>query len=291
MTSANPAPAGSKRRPARLIALAAVVLALVGAVLIVVAVRTSRPGPPQPAAAAAGSIDPYAGSAASIATSPSGASSSASPSSAPLVSTPGNSAPATPRPAPKSVSAPKPTAAVAPSTTAHPTTVTHPAPATKGPILPGSVPVSLSIPALNVTSSLLQLGLNPDGTVAVPDLNDPDSKAGWYKYSPTPGSLGPAIILGHIDSAKYGPGVFYHLGDLQPGNLIDITRGDGTVAVFRVDGVRSYPKNDFPTPTVYGNLDYAGLRLITCGGVFDPDAHSYESNIVAFASLVSSHRA
>ena len=290
MTSADPGRAASKRRPARLIALAAVVLALVGAVLIVVAVRTSRPGAPQPAAAAAGSIDPYANSSASIAASP-------STSSPPPVSTSQTAAPATPSPAPKSStapragSAPKPTTPVAPSTTARPTTVTHPAPAPKGPILPGSIPVSLSIPALGVTSSLLQLGLNPDGSVAVPDLNDPDSKAGWYKYSPTPGSMGPAIILGHIDSAKYGPGVFYHLGDLQPGNLINITRGDGTVAVFRVDGVRSYPKNDFPTPTVYGNLDYAGLRLITCGGVFDPDAHSYESNIVAFASLVSSHRA
>ncbi len=285
MTSADPTRATPKRRTARWIALAAVLLALVGAVLIVVAVRTSRPGAPQPAAAAAGSIDPYAGS----------GSSSSAPSS-PSVSTSPSATAATPStepttsPAPKASSAPRPSAS-APRSSAHPTTVTHPAPAPKGLILPGSVPVSLSIPALGVTSSLLQLGLNPDGSVAVPDLNDPDSKAGWYKYSPTPGSLGPSIILGHIDSAKYGPGVFYHLGDLKPGDLVDITRGDGTVAVFRIDGVRSYPKDDFPTPTVYGNLDYAGLRLITCGGVFDPDAHSYESNIVAFASLVSSHRA
>ena len=288
MSSADPTRPTPKRRTARWVALAAVLLALVGAVLIVVAVRTSRPGAPQPAAAAAGSIDPYA-TTGSSSSAPSAAS-SPSASTSPSASAASPSAAPTPSPVPKASIAPKATS-TAPRSSAHPTTVTHPAPAPKGLILPGSVPVSLAIPALGVTSSLLQLGLNPDGTVAVPDLNDPDSKAGWYKYSPTPGALGPAIILGHIDSAKYGPGVFYHLGDLKPGDLINITRGDGTVAVFRVDGVRSYPKNDFPTPTVYGNLDYAGLRLITCGGVFDPDAHSYESNIVAFASLISSHHA
>ncbi|MEO7126970.1 MAG: sortase, partial [Nakamurella sp.] len=107
----------------------------------------------------------------------------------------------------------------------------------------------------------------------------------------TPGSLGPSIILGHIDSRKYGPGIFYHLGNLRPGDTIDVTRKDQTVAVFRVDGVRTYSKDAFPTLEVYGNIDHAGLRLITCGGTFDPSKHSYESNIVAYATLVSSHPA
>ena len=72
---------------------------------------------------------------------------------------------------------------------------------------------------------------------------------------------------------------------------MDITRKDGTVAVFQIDGVRSYPKDQFPTKDVYGNIDHAGLRLITCGGTFDPDKGSYESNIVVYASLKSSHKA
>jgi len=101
--------------------------------------------------------------------------------------------------------------------------------------------------------------------------------------------VGPAILLGHIDSKKYGPGVFYDLGRLKPGQEVDVTRQDGTVAVFAIDQVRVYPKDNFPTKDVYGNIDHAGLRLITCGGTFDPTKHSYESNIVAYASLVSSH--
>ena len=80
--------------------------------------------------------------------------------------------------------------------------------------------------------------------------------------------------------------MFYSLGALNPGDQVEIGRQDGSVAVFQVDGVRTYEKDLFPTLEVYGNIDHAGLRLITCGGVFDPDAGSYESNVVAFASLV-----
>ena len=152
--------------------------------------------------------------------------------------------------------------------------------------LPVSAPVSVSVPAIGVDSTLVELGRHPDGTVEVPSLDDPDAKPGWYRDSPTPGALGPAIILGHIDSRRFGPGVFYDLKDLRPGDGINVTRADGSVAHFRVDSVRAVAKSDFPTLEVYGNLDHAGLRLITCGGEFDPDAAGYESNIIVFASLV-----
>ncbi len=167
-----------------------------------------------------------------------------------------------------------------------------PASSPTGPlVLPGSVPVSVRIPSIGVDSSLLQLGLNPDRSIQVPPLLEKDSHAGWYKYSPTPGQLGPAVILGHVDSAKYGRAVFFELGALQPGATVEITRTDGTVAVFTVDRVVSYPKTKFPTDAVYGTIDHAGLRLITCGGTFDPTAGSYESSIVAYATLTSSHPA
>jgi hypothetical protein len=176
---------------------------------------------------------------------------------------------------------------------AGPTTLTEssPAPAPGPLLLTASPPVSVAVPAIGIDSSLIDLGLNADGTIEVPSLDDPDSKPGWYTGSPTPGALGPAIILGHIDSRQFGPGVFYSLQDLQAGDGIEVTRADGTVAQFAVDNVRTVPKSNFPTLEVYGNLDHAGLRLITCGGEFDPDARSYESNVIVFASLVGSRSA
>ena len=174
-----------------------------------------------------------------------------------------------------------------------PTTTTtapaQPPAATSGPILSRSLPVSVSIPAINVQSSLQSLGLNPDGTLAVPQPGPNYDEAAWYDGSPTPGELGPSVIEGHIDSAANGPSVFFNLGALQPGDEIDVTRADGTVAVFTVSGVRQYSKDAFPTSTVYGNTTFAALRLITCGGAFDSATGSYVNNTVVFASLSSSH--
>jgi sortase (surface protein transpeptidase) len=161
-------------------------------------------------------------------------------------------------------------------------------PAARGPVLPRALPTHLDIPSIGVHTDLLQLGLNPDHTVQVPPLSR-NSLAGWYKYSPSPGQLGPSILLGHVDSAEYGPAVFFRLGALRPGDTLSVGRADRTVAVFRVVRVVSYPKEHFPTLEVYGNTDAAALRLITCGGRFDFSTRSYESNIVAFAVLTGSH--
>ncbi len=152
------------------------------------------------------------------------------------------------------------------------------------PAAPVAAPVSVTVPAIGVEAPLLDLGLNPDGTVQVPPL-ERDDKAGWYEPGPAPGEIGPAVILGHVDSAEWGPGVFFDLGALAPGEEISVTRADGSVAVFAVDRVEVHRKDDFPTIAVYGNTDDPQLRLITCGGAFDPAARSYEDNIIVFATL------
>jgi len=153
--------------------------------------------------------------------------------------------------------------------------------------MPAAVPTRLQIPAIGVDSTLMDLGLQADGTLEVPPSGFP---AGWYTGAPTPGELGPAIIAGHVDWAGK-PGVFYDLRGLAAGDRIEITRQDGSTARFRVTRVARYAKDAFPTAAVYGDLDHAGLRLITCGGAFDPQARSYQDNLVAFAELVGSHPA
>ncbi|WNV77684.1 class F sortase [Geodermatophilus sp. DSM 44513] len=164
------------------------------------------------------------------------------------------------------------------------------APAQPVPPLPAAVPVRLEIPAIGVTSDLLQLGLHPDGTVEVPPL-DADAPAGWYRHSPTPGEVGPAVVLGHVDSAEHGPGVFFGLGTLVPGDTVEVTRSDGTAAVFTVERVESHPKTSFPTADVYGDTAHAALRLVTCGGAFDDRSRSYLDNVVVHASLTDTRPA
>ncbi|MCE7005851.1 class F sortase [Kibdelosporangium philippinense] len=149
--------------------------------------------------------------------------------------------------------------------------------------LPASVPTHVSIPKIGAESSLVALGLNPDQTIEVPPVSQP-MQAGWYDQAPTPGELGPAVILGHVDG-NHQKGIFYRLKDLAQGDEIFVTRTDGTKAKFVVDQVKQVSKDDFPTDEVYGNTTKPELRLITCGGAFDKNAHSYKDNIVVFASL------
>ena len=161
-------------------------------------------------------------------------------------------------------------------------------PTTRGLILSRSRPLRLRIPAIGVDSALGKIGLNRQGQIVTPPLVR-DSHAYWLTVSPTPGQLGPATIIGHVDSAAYGPGVFFKLGALRQRDKIYLTRADGTVALFEVEKVAEYSKATFPTQKVYGNIDHAGLRLITCGGTFNQAIGSYESNIVVYAALVSAH--
>ena len=114
---------------------------------------------------------------------------------------------------------------------------------------------------------------------------EPALGAGWYDLGPAPGQVGSAIIVGHVDWSGHA-GVFYRLRDLKPGAQINVTRADGSVAVFRVSSIQEFPKTAFPTTLVYGNTAYAGLRLVTCGGAFNSKLHSYDDDIVAFAELV-----
>ena len=142
-------------------------------------------------------------------------------------------------------------------------------------------PTYIIIPSIGVRSRLVRLGLNPSGTLQVPPTA---SVAGWYTGSSRPGAIGAAVIAGHIDSLT-GPGVFYRLRQLRHGRLVYIRRSNGSLAVFRVTAVREYLKADFPTLAVYGPAPTAQLRLITCGGSFDPVTGHYLSNVIVYASL------
>ena len=153
-------------------------------------------------------------------------------------------------------------------------------------VLPEAAPVSLDIGAIGVHSRLHDLGLDENGAIEAPSGVRYD-EAAWYRHSPKPGSLGPSIILGHVDSAANGPSVFFRLAELVRGDRISVTRADGSTARFVVESIGRFSKEDFPTERVYGDLDHAGLRLITCGGAFNQTSGHYEDNVVVFARLAT----
>jgi sortase (surface protein transpeptidase) len=145
-----------------------------------------------------------------------------------------------------------------------------------------SAPVTLSIPAIGLRTRVIRLGLRPDHTIQLPGWH----VAGWYRLGPSPGQMGSAVVIGHVDS-YLGPAVFYRLRLLRPGDRVIVRLADGVTVRFMVRKVRQYLKTRFPTRLVYGPHGSSALNLVTCGGVFDPAAGSYLSNVVVYTSLIA----
>jgi len=143
--------------------------------------------------------------------------------------------------------------------------------------------MSVEIPSIGVKSELIGLKIQPDRSLGVPaDFG----VAGLWTEGAMPGTPGPAIVVGHVDSVN-GPAVFYRLRDLQPGAPVVIRKADGSVLTYAVERSDEYPKSSFPTDVVYGATAAPTLRLITCGGTFDRTRREYTDNVVVFAHLVT----
>lgn len=153
--------------------------------------------------------------------------------------------------------------------------------AAAAPMAPREVvaPDRVRIPAIGVDAPLIPLGLNPDRTLAVPTKAH---IAGWYTGAPTPGEVGPAIVVGHVDWRGVS-GVFKRLDQLRAGDQVEFVAQDGVTAAFVVTHAERVAKNAFPTQRVYGDTAGAELRLITCGGVFDRTSGHYRDNVIVYA--------
>ncbi|MEV7371422.1 class F sortase [Streptomyces sp. NPDC090301] len=181
---------------------------------------------------------------------------------------------AAPKAAPKAV--PKTVPKTAPKAVPSPRPSPPPAP------LARSRPVTVAVPAITIEAPVLDLGLDGQGRLATPPIDKPDV-VGWYAKGVTPGERGTAVVVGHRDT-RTGPAIFVSLDSLSAGNTVRVARADGKVAVFTVDRVVTYSKTGFPDKEVYGSTGRPELRLLTCGGAFDP-GKGYEANIVVFAHL------
>ena len=138
-------------------------------------------------------------------------------------------------------------------------------------------PVKVSIPAVGLSARVVPVGLTGNGQVQMPD----PSVAGWYRLGPAPGAVGPAVLVGHVDTLQ-GPGVFYRLTAVHPGDQVVVVRADGSRARFVISGVTVMKKTAFPTSAVFGPTRADTIRLITCTGQFDPSIHHYLDSLIAW---------
>lgn len=139
-------------------------------------------------------------------------------------------------------------------------------------------PVALRIPALGIDAPVRPVGVEPDGEMEVPAASD----VGWYRFGPTPGAAGSAVLAAHVDYDGQR-GVFFDLRELTGGERVEVTLADGTQQAYEVQGVEQIPKGDLRDSGVFARTGAPRLTLITCGGSFDADARSYRDNIVVYA--------
>lgn len=144
------------------------------------------------------------------------------------------------------------------------------------------MPVRIVIPAIEVAAGVDEMGLQKDKTVQVPEN---PMRTGWYRLGTTPGEVGSAVVLGHVDSSV-GSAIFARLRDLRPGDLVIVEAAGGATSTFEVLRLATYPNDEFPAKEVY---DAAGsqrlLNLVTCGGAYTRKA-GYQANVVVYTRLV-----
>ncbi len=147
--------------------------------------------------------------------------------------------------------------------------------------IPRSVPVQIKIPSIGVDAQVIPEGTDSTGALETPPLTE-QNVTGWWDGGNTPGQDGPAVIVGHIDSAALGPMVFWNLHELVPGQAVEVILADGAQVWFNMVGSQQVSKTDFPTQSVYGPTAGPTLRLITCSGDFDPQTGHYDDNLIVY---------
>ncbi len=145
------------------------------------------------------------------------------------------------------------------------------------------VPTSISIDEIGVVEApVLDVGVEPDGDMEIPGASD----VGWYRFNPTPGDPGSAVLAAHIQyNGK--PGVFRYLSDVEVGDEVVVHFDDGSRTGFQVVELAQYDKDELPTDRVFAKDGAPMLTLITCGGDFNRSLNSYEDNVVAYAVPIS----
>jgi sortase (surface protein transpeptidase) len=132
-----------------------------------------------------------------------------------------------------------------------------------------NTPTRLLIPSIDVDANVQRVGIGKSGNMAVPS-NFTD--VAWYRYGPTPGQPGSAVIDGHVDNGFGLDAVFKHIAELTSGDDIYIVKKDNTRVHFVIQSIQTYAADEVPLDLLFNRTDQARLNLITCAGTWIRDS-------------------
>lgn len=173
--------------------------------------------------------------------------------------------------------------AVAPSS---PPTASVQTPGAESPSVPPDpatypIPRRVRIPAIDVATRVVPVGLDPNGAIEVPqDIR----LVGWYELGVPPGApSGSAVLVAHRDGREQGRGVFYDLGRLGMGDVVLVRTDAGTDLAYTVVSRESILKRRLPYEELFAVDGPPRLTLLSCGGYYDADNGGYQDNVVVTA--------
>lgn len=156
------------------------------------------------------------------------------------------------------------------------------APGSPVPPVPAGWPQKLVIPKIQVSASVEHLNFLDEANVHAPFRWE---DVAWHSKGPRPGQPGHAAIFGHLDSTCC-PAVFWHLGQLQPGDEVDVVYRDNKTERFRVMWLHDYLNTALPTDWLFAGKGQRGLVLMTCAGDFHQDGVGYDHKLAVYARLI-----
>lgn len=148
-----------------------------------------------------------------------------------------------------------------------------------------SDPVSITIPDAEVDAEVERnqivdgVMLDPSGPWVV----------SWYQETGRLGEVDNVVMSGHVDYWDVGPAVFWTVGQLDEGAVMQVRGSDGATYTYAVAWVRTYEVAGLTPETIneiVGPTNTEALTLITCGGDFDYDTGQYLSRTIVRGHLV-----
>jgi hypothetical protein len=154
----------------------------------------------------------------------------------------------------------------------------------------------LLIPSLGVDAPLVPTGATgrPE-TASLTIPGDVHTAAWWdgtvsqgsritHEDAPAPGQPGVAVIAGHIDSARAGPGALYDLKNISVGATVEIVDSGGHVAKWTVSTRPLTTRKTALPSSLWVTRGRPTLALVTCGGPFDRATGHYLDNVIVWAT-------
>jgi sortase (surface protein transpeptidase) len=143
-------------------------------------------------------------------------------------------------------------------------------------------PVEVRVPSVGLALGVVPVGVRDDGQMDVPDLV---SQLGWYRFGPVPGAaMGSAVLAAHVDS-ELGSAPMARVLQASVGDPVEVTTRAGVELRYSITSIEQLSKHALPLDSLFARDGEHVLRLVTCGGAWDPIAGAYEDNIVVTAAL------